>query len=245
MMRNLKVLGLALAAMFAMSAVVASAASAQAVLTTEGGGNVTLTGEQEGTNVLVRGARNVTCVEGHLAGIGEVATNATEATLEPTYKNCDTNLGGPATVTNTGCSYKLKISADAGTPEDTWTATAGLHCNEGKHILVQAYLNASAHSSGSVSCAYTFTDWTGGKGTQHNQNLGTIDITNKAANPPVTPKNYLQVHLNVGGVVSTRVVGSALLCGPEVHTTGELTGTGYIKGKQGANDVGITLSTKS
>lgn len=45
--------------------------------------------------------------------------------------------------------------------------------------------------------------------------------------------------------VSTRTVGSVLLCGSAVHTTGQLVGTGHIKANAGGKPAGITLSTKS
>lgn len=248
MIRNLKALGLALVAMFALTAAASTAAQAAVpVLTTEGAANVVLTGTQEGFNELVRGPRIVTCKKGHLTATGEVANGATEAEFTPSYSECHTNLGGPATVTNTGCKFRFKLAADAKEPEDTWTAISSLHCNDANsHIVVHAYINHEQHTNtpNAPSCQYTFTDWTNGLATQHNQNLTTLDITNKAANPPVTEKNYLELHLGVENIVSTRTLGSALLCGVATHTEGKLVGTGHVKASSGGKPAGITISTK-
>lgn len=249
MTRNLKALGLALIAVFAMCAVVASAAQAQAttpVLTTENGEEVTIKGTQ-GTTILklTRNTRNVSCGVANLHG---VANNGAETIdLTPEYKECTTNLGGPATITTVGCFFRFHLTADAKEPEDTWTAHAGLHCEKGKHVVIHAYLNENEHNTkvNEPTCQYTFTDANAaGEQTKTNQLLGTIDLTNEGPGG-ITPKNWILAHVDLKKIHSTRTRGSTLLCGPEVHETGELHGTYNLKGKTtGGADLGITISTK-
>lgn len=237
MIRNLKAFGLALIAVFAMTAVAAAGAQAQgsAQLTVEGGGTATLDGTQpEGeVQVLTRGVREVTC---NVATFhAEESNGDTTATITPTYDDCHTNLGGPATITMNECDYLFHLSADAG---DTFTATADLKCPAGKQVVIHAYISETQHknSPNSPSCQYTF-------GETGNQGLGTIDLTNKEAGPE-TPKDWILADINVGEVDSKRTIGSALLCGPENHTTGTLIGEAILKGTKGGEPAGITVSTE-
>jgi hypothetical protein len=106
MIRNLKVLGLALVAVLAMSAVVASAAMAQNGLITSDG-PVTLTGSETGANTNFWDAfgLQLTCpgstTVGHKVGTSEpIPSGSSEITATPNYKNCVVSgLNWPATVT--------------------------------------------------------------------------------------------------------------------------------------------------
>ena len=85
MTRNLKILGLALVAAFAMSAVVASSASAY-LGTTEKQPS-TLTGAQENTNVFTTHGGEVKCTTATYHG-EQATTSASSITLTPTYTGC-------------------------------------------------------------------------------------------------------------------------------------------------------------
>ena len=121
MIRKFKALGLALVAVFAMSAVVASAAQATAgTLTTfPAGKTVIATAEQTAEHEFVLKDHeaepgkfaNTKCKKAVFTGTAGVATGATSVTAHPVYTEC-TAFGQNATITTTGCDYLLKI----GTP---------------------------------------------------------------------------------------------------------------------------------
>ena len=116
MRRNLKALGLALAAVFAMSAVSASAASA----TTHdfhSHGN-TVTAEAENTQVFTTESSELTLVCEELTATGMVAEGESEEVeVHPVYNNeenaCENSLIGSMTVETEGCDYVFTGETDA------------------------------------------------------------------------------------------------------------------------------------
>jgi hypothetical protein len=100
--RNLKALGLALAAVFALSALTASAASAQTVgkLTVASGTSATLDGTENGVNRITVFGSFVECPgstgTGHEFGTTPhvpVPAGASKVTLTPNFVNCFTEDG--------------------------------------------------------------------------------------------------------------------------------------------------------
>jgi hypothetical protein len=172
MIRNLKVLGLALVAVFAMAAVTAAAASAQNALLTSDG-PVTLTGEETGKEVnrLTAFEAFVECpvstYTGHLvtteaqtagkehksAGIGKnlIPVPATTATITPHYKEpCKGSVGTVATVDMNGCDYVIHSGPTTGVqpPEGaTYEAIFDIICPPTKTITVTIWLTAAAHTN--------------------------------------------------------------------------------------------------
>jgi hypothetical protein len=126
MIRKFKALGLALVAVFAMSAIVASAAQATAGTLTSEGKTVIATAEQVGEHEFTLTDHetepgkfaNTKCKKAVFTGTAGVTDGATSVTAHPVYTEC-TAFGQPATITTTGCDYVLKT----GTP----TATGGWH----------------------------------------------------------------------------------------------------------------------
>ncbi len=140
MTRNLKVLGLALVAVFAMSAVAASAASANQWMTA-GNVNAKIIADQvaEEQHVFkVEGASTeVKCKTAHFEGAEEISSPATTVDVTPSYSNCNAFLGLSATVTNQGCHYKLHIGSTTGTA--TWYMTPlTLICTGSNKIVIEA-----------------------------------------------------------------------------------------------------------
>jgi hypothetical protein len=185
MTRNLKVLGLALMAAFAMSAVVASAASAQTIgKFTSDGTHFFLTGtELAGGNKLeYPGLPPIACPESHFHG-GKLDTTVTptkhspltsgdsSVTIKPTYTNCKVGIF-PATVKMTGCDFDFKLGET--TPSGT-AHTYGLHvqvtCENPatEQIHLEVYSDAG-HTK--LICSTTF-----GAQTPHSQ-LHATDTTN-------------------------------------------------------------------
>lgn len=169
MIRNFKTLGLALVAMFALSAVVASAASAQnpeqGVLTSDG--PVTLIGEETGpagSNVLTAFGFKTECPGSTYTGHKHLETphkpipnGARDVTLTPHYKqaphNCKSVVGGlnlPTTIDMNGCDYDLHIgkTTPAGNKEHTYGAKIDVTCPAGKEITVTVWTNTTQETEG-------------------------------------------------------------------------------------------------
>jgi hypothetical protein len=145
MFRNFKVLGLALVAVFAMSAVAASAASANFISATT---PTILEANNTGQGAHVfstESGAEVSCTTAAFAGTSE-GTSVASVEMHPTYSGC-TFLGATASVTTTGCNYVF--------------LTAGgvqVKCETGKTIEVNAAgactLKVGAQSPGG-SATYT------------------------------------------------------------------------------------------
>jgi hypothetical protein len=127
MMRKFKTLGLAMVAVLAMSAVVASAASAQFTANaypTTGTATSAL-----GNDVFTVDGSSVECA-GHFEGTLKEAS--TTLTVTPTYSNCKAFGFASATVAMNGCDYLF---------HDVGSNTAGqvsVHCPAGKNIVITA-----------------------------------------------------------------------------------------------------------
>jgi len=138
-MRNLKILGLSLVAMFAMSAVAASMASAD-TLTGEKY-PVTLTGDQDGqTDVFTTTAGTVSCKKASY--VGTITGPSKEAEATPTYSEC-TALGFPATVHTNGCKYKFTMTQPGAS---STTSLVDIVCPGANEITVTAI------GAGTVKC---------------------------------------------------------------------------------------------
>jgi hypothetical protein len=134
MKRNLKTLGLALAAVFAFSAVAASAASAHYVFT-PGANPAIVTGSQIGgkaTNffqITSTGAK-VECEHADYIGTTE-GLEVNEVKVHPTYTECSALGSFAATIDTKGCDYLL-------TGETDLEEHGKVHviCNAGKSIQI-------------------------------------------------------------------------------------------------------------
>jgi hypothetical protein len=128
MLRNLKTLGLALVAVLAMSAVVASAASAANF--TAASYPVTYSGSQAATepHVFIADGYETTCKNAEFSGSASAASST--ATLTPTYSEC-TAFGLSATVDMNGCSYTFHLAS-------TSKADADLNCPAGAEVEIVA-----------------------------------------------------------------------------------------------------------
>jgi hypothetical protein len=162
---KLKALGVALAAIFTIGVVVASAASAQqGILTSDG--PVTLTGTETGVeaNRLTAFGTFVECPGSTYTGHKYSETphkflpsGATTATLTPKYKektaegapNCKGALNTNVTIDMNGCDYVAHLGETTPTEDEegTYGVTFDVVCPEGKEITVTLWLNEAAHTS--------------------------------------------------------------------------------------------------
>jgi hypothetical protein len=168
MIRNLKILGLALVAVFALIALAASAASAQGKLTTSDGKPATLVGTETGVsgaglNAWTAFGSKIECILGFGTGHQYNVTphvpvphGATTITITPHYKNCHTFIPEtkPLTVTMNGCDWVVHIGATTGGVAGTYGGTADVVCPLGKNIEIHVY-NSAAHTE--TLCTLTVT----------------------------------------------------------------------------------------
>jgi hypothetical protein len=138
MMRNIKMLGLAVLAISAMGIVGASAAQAGVgELHVETGPNADITGEQTEQHVflLTEFGVETRCTqalfEGTISGAVAGQTTATEATLTPQYTGCTSFFGSSATVNMNGCKYTITGGKSELTAEVDITG-----CTSGKGIEI-------------------------------------------------------------------------------------------------------------
>jgi hypothetical protein len=192
MIRNLKVLGLALAAVFAMSAVAASAASAAPAKFTAGvgaGETATIKGGQIGTDTFHIGIRTYTCATATVEGKAlTVGPESTEVTLTPTYGTCHAVIFGitrTATVTTNGCAYRFNATKNTG----GYPFSADLHieCPPEKQIEIHVYETSNANDAGAKTlCTYDIKPQTV---------LDAIELTNVGGNV-VADINEAEVELH-------------------------------------------------
>jgi len=130
MIRNLKVLGLALVALLAMTAM---ASSASAATFTSAQSSTTIHATQGEAHKLTVTNQSITCSTVTFHGVIS-GTSTTTATVNPTYTNCKTAIGTTATVTGFGhfgeektCDYLLNAGG-----------TVDLVCQSGAAVKIDA-----------------------------------------------------------------------------------------------------------
>jgi len=206
MIRNFKTLGLALIVVFALSAVVASAASAQqGTLTSDG--PVTLIGDETGAaqNRLTAFGAFVECpgsiYTGHKNAVtphGLISSGETTATLTPHYnqanENCVATLGWKATVHMNGCDYVIHLGETTGGVAGTYGVTFDVICPAGKEITVTLFTNNADLTSGTQACVLHVKEQKGLAGAHATDTgNGHIDLTGTVEGIHVTkskPNNH-------------------------------------------------------
>jgi hypothetical protein len=127
MIRSVKMLGLAVVAVLAMSAVVASAAMAEN-FHSESSPTV-LSGSQTATHEFTTSVGTVTCTTATFAGEA-TGTSVSEVSVHPTYEGCKlSGINISVTITTTGCNYRFYNVASKSGPTD-------IVCETGKSITV-------------------------------------------------------------------------------------------------------------
>lgn len=219
MIRNLKVLGLALVAVFAMSAVAASMASAD-TFKSETGLSVTLTGKQSGTgDVFTTTAGTVKCKQVNYTGTS--ASGVTTVTATPNYpakflntevvppkeeQNC-TGFGFPAEIATNGCTYLFHLNAT------TADGTLDVVCPEGKEITV------TAAAAGTTKCIVHVAAQKG---------LGTVTYKNIGA----TTTREVEIAANISKLSYKHTAGTGLgACTSGAAATGTYVGNATVTGE--------------
>jgi hypothetical protein len=158
MTRILKSLGLAVAAVAALVAVMAPAAHAETGALTPFGGPTIITGVQGPGPVFDIGpgpTRTVECTTSDLDST--ILGPADPVTFKPTYENCRSEPGfRPTTVTTNGCDYRIGFGrpGTTGQPPTTGTLQASIVCPPGQQLEVHVYENAARHAENISMCTY-------------------------------------------------------------------------------------------
>ncbi len=231
MIRNLKALGLALVAVGAMGALMASSAQAltPAHLTAGSAANpATIRGVQTTANVFNRAGRTVTCETAEFNSSTTVEGSVTDLSIVPTYANCHAVVLGtkfPATVTMNSCYYTFtgtKLASGA------YTVRTDLHCLiPGDEVEVHIY-NGTPHSVSNEICTIDIPEQT---------NLTTITLTNRAGSVP----HDVDANINVTNITSEETK-PGILCGPAHSATASLGGGATLRAFDHASGAQVPLT---
>lgn len=244
MIRNLKTLGLALMAVFAMSALAASSASAQTAGHITGSTHeFTLLGFESGAvaeNSLTAFGNQTRCPGSTYTG-HKVMTHAettavppkthqpitsgeTTVTLTPHYnqENC-VSITPESTLSSTvdmnGCDYVLHSGVTTGEVAGTYGVTADVVCPTGQHILVTAF---SSESHAFRLCTVTVGPQTG---------LSGAHLTNEAG-------GIVRLKGSFTGIKATR----SGLCGAATTETAVFHVNAEVEGDNKGSPVSVSIS---
>jgi hypothetical protein len=230
MTRNLKVLGLALVAMLAMSGMAASSASASFSSTDE---HTFLTASGNAQQFFVTpGGRGFRCesitTNTNTSTILEADKTAEQTTVGPQYSNCTTEnpSGLQAHFEPTGCHYLF-------TDETNAQGRAPVHIvceqeTEEIHTKVTALKLVCLTIPGTNTANV-------GTGETHNQNLTGVTYTNNG--------NHVDFSTNITGITTTTQGGCQAEGEPTIHHDGTYTGNVTVSGHDTAGnteDLGYT-----
>jgi hypothetical protein len=235
--RNLKALGLALAAVFALSVLTASAASAETLgkLTVASGNLATLDGTENGVNRLTAFGSFVECPGSTISGHDFMSTphtpvlaGASDITLTPSFVNCyaEDSLGKhKATVTMTTCDYEAEIGETTGGVANTYGVKFVIYCNTaGDAIDIDVYAFPNSELGG-IQCTLKY---------KAQNNLAGAHVTTD------TVSDDINITGPVTGMHSEK---SGSSCATGTTNTAEQDINATFKGTDGsANPVGITIT---
>jgi hypothetical protein len=192
---KLKISGLILISVLAMSAAAATAAQANEFTASEYPAEIT--GEQLIPYSFTIGPNKVVC-EATKITISQVAPLSL-VTEEPTFAKCAVGLK-PATVTLNGCDFLASVNG-----------TKSIKCTAPKVIQVHIYANAAAHAAKEDLCEINVAAQEG---------LGTTTYENKAGSP-----EDIKATDNISSIAYTIVKGTKANCGANGTATlsGEMT----------------------
>lgn len=220
MVRNLKSLGWALAAVLAIGAMaVTSTASAAPKLTAVPEQYpVTMKAAQTVTNVLeLEGTRATECstvtFEGTVGGKSEAENSS--ISVHPTYANCTTTILGnkdPTTITTNECTVRLPFTetTTGGIAQEGWEVTgknAFLDCEPSKPIEIHVFASTTKHEAKQPLCTYDLS-W---------QTLpGDVDykLVDKNAEGAATSG---RIKLTITGVEAIKTSGTVTNCGGQIQ----------------------------
>jgi len=161
MNRNLKIVGLALVAVLAMSAWATASASAFTKFASVGNVNVAVTADQEASaqHVFTVDSATVKCTTAHFATMGEVTSPAATIEVHPEYSGCTAFGFVNASVETKGCDYVLHASGTVDIVQGAGTETCNRILVHGGTCTVEIKPIAANTGLGTAS----YENLTGGK----------------------------------------------------------------------------------
>jgi hypothetical protein len=219
MIRNLKVLGLAAAAVLAMSVVATTVAQATEFTASAGVYPVTIESSMVTPGIFtVEGGRQVTC-ETTLFDVAPIFGPSEQETATPTVSNCHAKILGnklDATVTFNKCSFL-----------GTTSGLVHFECPAGEDAEVHIYNGSGVkHEAATQICKYTIKP----------QTINSLDYTNQGSG---TTADIL-VTATMKEIKVEKTLGTKVNCGQEVQNTATFTGSGTVKGRNaGGTQIGI------
>jgi hypothetical protein len=215
MTHRFKTIGIAFLAMFAVSAVMASAAGAASFMT-EGNVTARIEASQATKHVFTIEGSKVECETATFASEGEIASPAASVLVNPTYSGCTAFGFVGATVKTEGCHYVVTPTNNVS--PDTWNAHLNVLCTGTSKIVITA-----------GTCEVTV-------GSQNE--LGKVHLTDVTTPTPKT----ITLLAEVAGIKATKVK-DGFLCplNGTGETTGTYTGTANVKAFHGSTQVGVTV----
>ncbi len=239
MIRNLKMLGLALVAVCAMGAVAASAASANAnywFTSPEANDWTILTGAQpvafsdqfKVDGVIPGGPEGVTKCESTAYEGSTTDTTGTTLSLKAAYGGCELEPFGKATVSMNECEYLIHTDPLGDTTNGQYDTNTTIVCPSGHEITIEAKI------AGITKCIVHIEPQTLGTG---------IVLTNATSGG----KSDIHADINFSTIKYTQTTGtsgSSRCTTTGTTTNGVYTGTATIKGFNTAlQQVNISMST--
>jgi hypothetical protein len=227
MTHNLKIFGLTLVASLAMSAMVASAASATAFWFTSEVTPTTLTGNQPAKffDKFKTDSGTVTCEKATYTGT-QTGKTATTITIIPKYEECEI-AGVPAIIDMNSCDYEFTTHTKIGTTEFTVTTT--INCSGTNEIKVTII-----PPGGTTKCTVNIPEQTIATGvTLTNGNNGSTGKTDITADVSINP-----TFANPGGIKYSETAGTGTgACTTKADTTnGTYIGQATINGENAAGE---------
>lgn len=216
-MGKIKTLSL-LAVVLAMSAVAASAASADEFTAEQYPLQITGSGEPGQVDQIILTSGTAACKKTTYAGT--VSAPTTTVTVDATYGEC-TAFGFPSTVHMNGCQYLFHLNGGSSTE-----GKADLTCPAGKEVTVTSL------SAVTIKCTLHF---------PAQSSIGTIQFTNIGAGPT----RELTLTMNLTSIKYSHTKGTGLgSCVEGTAFNGTLAAKGLVTGENhlGTQHIGIFLS---
>jgi len=235
MIRNLKALGLALAAILALSAVSASGVSAATEPIAKFSCSTypcSLSGEQPAAekHEFVTAAGAVEC-ELAIFQSSTISEAATGLTVTPTYEECVlhnalTGTTDPATVTMNGCDYKFTIhyhetKKGAGVKADEYSGDVDIVCPAEKAIEIHVFKAADEEHKEATKCTYHIKEQAVDNIDYKDETSGAIEVT--ATESPATVKRTVGTFLNCGAENQTAKYSGKVTASVQLEPDGIVT----------------------
>jgi hypothetical protein len=210
MIRNFKALGLALVAMFAMTAVFSSAASADFESESSSPTISVSSKQMQSFKTSSTSENTVECTNIEVDNGTVPGTQSTSVTVEPTYSMCENFLGQSVDIDENGCDYTFNLS------NSSTKGSVDLECPTSTGIQITV---------GNI-CRYEIDTQT---------SLGSIEYKNKGT----SSTREVELVPSVTGITSTRTTSDFPFLCPNGSSTGTYTGNSTVTGSSGSGHVGV------